>query len=68
VQHLGIAQKVHSPQLGELELVGQPFTLSRTGTTLRQASPERGADTDAVLGELGLNAEEVRGLRERNIV
>jgi crotonobetainyl-CoA:carnitine CoA-transferase CaiB-like acyl-CoA transferase len=35
---------------------------------LRQASPERGADTDAVLGELGLNAEEVRGLRERNIV
>jgi crotonobetainyl-CoA:carnitine CoA-transferase CaiB-like acyl-CoA transferase len=68
VQHLGIAQPVHSAKLGELQLVGQPFTLSRTGTQLRTATPERGQDTEAVLGELGLNAEEIRGLRERTIV
>jgi crotonobetainyl-CoA:carnitine CoA-transferase CaiB-like acyl-CoA transferase len=68
VQHLGIAQTVHSEQLGDMTLVGQPFTLSRTHTALRTATPERGQDTEAVLEELGLNAEEIRGLRERNIV
>jgi formyl-CoA transferase len=68
VRHLGIAQSVHSPELGEIDLVGQPFTLSRTGTTLRTATPARGEHTAAVLAELGLNAEEIRGLRERDIV
>jgi crotonobetainyl-CoA:carnitine CoA-transferase CaiB-like acyl-CoA transferase len=68
VQHLGIAQRVHSAKLGDQTLVGQPFTLSRTGTKLRMASPERGQDTEAVLQELGLNAEEIRGLRERTII
>jgi crotonobetainyl-CoA:carnitine CoA-transferase CaiB-like acyl-CoA transferase len=68
VRHLGIAQTVHSAELGDIELVGQPFTLSRTGTALRSATHERGQDTDAVLAELGLNAEDIRGLRERNIV
>ena len=54
--------------LGDIELVGQPFTLSRTPTRLRTASPERGQDTEAVLADLGLNPEEIRGLRERDIV
>jgi crotonobetainyl-CoA:carnitine CoA-transferase CaiB-like acyl-CoA transferase len=35
---------------------------------LRTASPERGQDTDAVLAELGLSPEEIKGLYERNIV
>jgi formyl-CoA transferase len=68
VRHLGIAQPVHSAKLGDIELVGQPFTLSRTGTALRAATAERSEHTDAVLAELGLNPEEIRGLRERNIV
>jgi crotonobetainyl-CoA:carnitine CoA-transferase CaiB-like acyl-CoA transferase len=68
VQYLHMAQPVHSESLGDIELVGQPFTLSRTGTRLRTATPERGADTEAVLADLGLNAEEIRGLRARNIV
>jgi len=68
VQHLGIAQQVHSDTLGDLTLVGQPFTLSRTPTALRKATPERGQDTEAVLEELGLNAEEIRGLRQRSII
>ncbi|MCH9046505.1 MAG: CoA transferase [SAR324 cluster bacterium] len=68
VKHLGIAQQVHHAVLGDIELVGQPFTLSRTPTRLRTASPERGQDTEAVLADLGLNPEEIRGLRERDIV
>jgi formyl-CoA transferase len=68
VRHLGIAQPVHSAALGEISLVGQPFTLSGQDGALRTASPERGEHSDEVLSELGLNAEEIRGLRERNIV
>ena len=68
VQHLGIAQGVHSAELGDLTLVGQPFTLSRTGTQLRTASPARGEHTDAVLGEMGLSAEEIAALRARDII
>ena len=68
VKHLEMAQSVTHHERGEIELVAQPFTLSRTPTRLRTAIPERGADTDSVLSELGLNSEEIKGLRERNIV
>ena len=34
VRHLGIAQSVESPALGTINLVGQPFTLSRTPSRL----------------------------------
>ena len=45
VKHLGMAQPVHHPELGDIELVGQPFTLSRHGNKLRTATPSRGQDT-----------------------
>ena len=68
VQHLGMAQTVHHPALGAMQLVGQPFTLSGHANQLRTASPERGQDTDVVLAELGLSPEEIKGLHERNII
>jgi formyl-CoA transferase len=68
VRHLGIAQRVRHPTLGEVDLVGQPFFLSETTPGIQRPSPERGQDTEALLTELGLNGEEIRGLRERNIV
>src|SRR3546814_1941263 len=40
VRHLGIAQGVDHPALGRIELVGQPMTLSRTGSSLRSARSE----------------------------
>jgi formyl-CoA transferase len=68
VQHLGMAQTVQHPVLGAIQLVGQPFTLSRHANQLRTATPEQGQDTAAVLTELGLSAEEITGLRQRNII
>jgi crotonobetainyl-CoA:carnitine CoA-transferase CaiB-like acyl-CoA transferase len=68
VQHLGVVQTVQHPVLGPIQLVGQPFTLSRHANALRTASPERGQDTEAVLTELGLSAEEVAGLRTRDVI
>jgi formyl-CoA transferase len=68
VQHLGMAQSVRHPALGLIELVGQPFTLSRHTNQLRTATPERGQDTAAVLHELGLSAAEIADLRQRDII
>jgi crotonobetainyl-CoA:carnitine CoA-transferase CaiB-like acyl-CoA transferase len=68
VKHLGIAQAVEHPTLGRLELVGQAVTLSRTPSKLETASPERGAHTDAVLRELGYDADAIAGFRAKGIV
>ncbi|MDE0207878.1 MAG: CoA transferase [Candidatus Tectomicrobia bacterium] len=68
VKHLGMAQPVHHPELGDIELVGQPFTLSRHGNALRTATPERGQDTAEVLGELGLDEKEIADLTAKHVV
>jgi crotonobetainyl-CoA:carnitine CoA-transferase CaiB-like acyl-CoA transferase len=68
VKHLGIAQKVHHPQLGDIELIGQAVTLSRTPSRLETASPDAGEHTDAILGELGYSAGDIARLREKRVV
>lgn len=68
VKHLGMAQSVSHPALGDIQLVGQPFTLSRHDNKLRTAPPEKGQDTDAVLKDLGLGPAEIDDLRRRHIV
>ena len=68
VKHLGMAQPVEHPELGDIELVAQPFTLSRHSNALRTATPQRGRDTAEVLGELGLSEEEIRDLTARQVV
>jgi formyl-CoA transferase len=68
VQHLGIAQTVESPTLGPTTIVGQAFRLSRTPSRLVSAAPECGADTDAILQELGYSAEAIAALRTRQVI
>jgi crotonobetainyl-CoA:carnitine CoA-transferase CaiB-like acyl-CoA transferase len=68
VKHLGIAQKVHHHQLGDIELIGQAVTLSRTPSRLETASPDQGEHTDAILAELGYSAGDIARLREKRVV
>src|SRR5271170_5693410 len=68
VKHLGIAQKVHHKQLGDIELVGQAVTLSRTPSRLKTASPDPGEHTEAILGELGYSAGDIASLKEKGVV
>ena len=68
VRHLGIAQTVSHPTLGEIELVGQPVHLSRTPSELRTAAPEKGEHTDAILREFGYDDGAIADLRRQKIV
>ncbi|MGH8010976.1 MAG: CoA transferase, partial [Candidatus Binataceae bacterium] len=68
VRHIGIARAVDHPQRGRQELVGQAVELSRTPWRMRNAAPEKGEHTEAVLGELGYDSAEITGLRARGII
>ena len=68
VQHLRLTRKIEHPERGEVEIVGQPIELSRTGWEIRSATPEAGEHTEAVLGELGLDAATIAGLRDRKVI
>ena len=68
VKHLGIAQKVKSQALGEIGLLGQPFTLSRTPSRLESAAPEYNEHADEILREVGYSAEEIARLRSSGAV
>ena len=68
VEHLGLATPVAHPQLGEIRVLGLPVTLSRTPGAVRTPTPEKGQQTDEILHELGLSAEDIQGLREDKVV
>lgn len=68
VRHLGIATPLSHPQLGTIEVLGLPTTLSRTPGAVRTPAPEKGEHTEAILRELGMSGEEIRQLREAGVV
>jgi crotonobetainyl-CoA:carnitine CoA-transferase CaiB-like acyl-CoA transferase len=48
--------------------VGQPLEIGDNLAAPRTAAPDYGADTDAVLAELGLASGEIAALRSRGTV
>ena len=68
VQHLGLAREVDHPQLGSIQVLGLPVTLSRTPGAIRTPTPEKGEHADEILRELGISADEIRQLHEEGVV
>ncbi|UPJ56624.1 CoA transferase [Bradyrhizobium sp. 192] len=68
VKHLGIAQDVPNDEDRHIRLVGQPVTLSRTPSKMVARPPDFGEQTEEVLKEFGLSADEIAQLRDAKVV
>jgi crotonobetainyl-CoA:carnitine CoA-transferase CaiB-like acyl-CoA transferase len=68
VQHLGVAVPLHHPTRGDVRVVGQPITMSRTPAKVVSPLPDSGAHTDEILRGLGYSAADIADLRSRKIV
>ena len=68
VQHLGLATQIEHPEIGSIEVLGSPVTLSRTPGGVRTPTPEKGEHSAEILSDLGLSAEEIRQLRKDEVV
>ncbi|HXH81360.1 MAG TPA: CoA transferase [Candidatus Tectomicrobia bacterium] len=64
----GMVQELEHPRAGRVKTLGNPVKMSATPPAMRRAAPELGADTDAVLRELGLGDAEIAALRAKRVV
>jgi formyl-CoA transferase len=64
----GMIQRITAPDGEPLDVPGVVPKLSATPGALWRAAPALGADTEAVLRELGLDAGQIAALREKGIV
>jgi crotonobetainyl-CoA:carnitine CoA-transferase CaiB-like acyl-CoA transferase len=68
VRAMKVTAKVEHPELGELELLGIPYRLSRTPGAVTTAAPDPGQHNDQILAELGYGPAERQALYEAGVV
>jgi crotonobetainyl-CoA:carnitine CoA-transferase CaiB-like acyl-CoA transferase len=64
----GLIQRVAHPKLGDIPVVSTPLTFSRMRAGVRTPAPLQGEHTDEVLAEHGYSADEIRALRDRQVI
>jgi crotonobetainyl-CoA:carnitine CoA-transferase CaiB-like acyl-CoA transferase len=68
VQHLRMAAPAEHPRLGATQMVDSPINMQGLETTIRNTAPLTAADTDAVLAELGYEADEIATMRAEGVI
>jgi CoA:oxalate CoA-transferase len=68
VQAQEMVLEIDHPGHGPVRMTGFPIKLSATPARLRHPAPALGEHTDAVLRDLGYDAERIAALKERGIV
>lgn len=67
VEHLGIATPASGTiPFGDTRLVGQPFSMNRTPSSIVSPPPARGQHTEDILAELGIGESE--SLKQNNVI
>ena len=68
VRHLGIAWPVAHEKLGDIHLVGQPFSLGNHQAGVRRVAPMPGQDNETILAEIGIQGDTLRQLRSEHVI
>ena len=68
VQHLAMAQPVHSPILGDINIVGHPVSHGEKRQPVRSPAPELGQDNEDVLTSIGYTKDQIADLAHRGVV
>jgi formyl-CoA transferase len=68
VRHLSLARALVHPQLGPIQVLGLPVTLSRTPGEVRTPTPEKGEHAEKILGEVGISPAEIERLHKEGVV
>lgn len=68
IKHLKMATAVNHKRIGEIKLVAQPFSLSRTPSEIKTAAPDRGENTDEILASLNYSDHDIESLRQEGVV
>ncbi|MBX9712051.1 MAG: CoA transferase, partial [Xanthobacteraceae bacterium] len=68
VKHLDLVRNVPDTGARNVRLVGQPFTLSRTPSSIAARPPEVGEHTDELLHEFGFGDGEIASLKHAKII
>ena len=68
VRHQQMQITIEHPVHGKLDVLGFPIKFSDDPCRIHRPPPVLGADTDAVLQELGYSAQEIRALHDRHVV
>jgi formyl-CoA transferase len=68
VQHLRMARPVRHPRLGEEFLVASPLNITGFAKDIRTPTPDRGADTEAILRAYGYGDDEIEDMRSKGAI
>ncbi|QDL39837.1 CoA transferase [Rhodoferax sediminis] len=68
VRHLGMALPMEHPKLGTLHVLASPMNFDGATRRVRRPTPDGGADSEAILGELGYSAQRIDELRSAGVL
>lgn len=67
VEHRGLVQSAHDPELGEVPHIRTPVRIGE-GVRVRAVAPKLGQHNAEIFARLGLGAAEITALRTRNVL
>ena len=63
-----MATPMHSPQIGDTEVVASAISMTGFSKAIRMATPEMGSSTDEVLASVGYSADEIAEMRKKGAI